>query len=185
MLFCFISFHLNYCIMNLSLVVGYIGADADVKQSNGKEFVTFRVAHSERWTDQQGQSHENTTWYDCIMQGKPAVCEYLKRGTMVCVMGSESLRIYSSPKDRCMKAGATINVQRVELLGGKPDEVPSRLYRTDNGQMVTVVKYYGSPDLQSLTDESDALVLTDNRGGVYHAFAGGWIQRVIDQDSKE
>ena len=53
-----------------SIVIGNLGADAEVKSMNGKEFTTFRVAHSQRWTDEQGQNHEQTQWIDCVMNGK-------------------------------------------------------------------------------------------------------------------
>ncbi|MBO5423750.1 MAG: single-stranded DNA-binding protein, partial [Fibrobacteraceae bacterium] len=85
--------------------IGHIGGDAEVKSTNGKEFTTFRIAHTDKWTDESGQEHTNTQWIDCTMNGKPAVLEWLKKGQMVCVMGNLSTRIYSSAKDRCMKAG--------------------------------------------------------------------------------
>ena len=65
---------------------------------NGKEFTTFRVAHSQRWTDEAGQNHEQTQWIDCVMNGKPAVIEYLKKGTTVCVMGPTQLSVQQSER---------------------------------------------------------------------------------------
>ena len=54
-----------------STLIGHLGADAECKNANGKEFVTFRVANTDRWTDDAGQVHESTTWVDCIINGKP------------------------------------------------------------------------------------------------------------------
>lgn len=105
--------------------IGTLGADAEFKHSdtapNGGKFVTFRAAHNDTWTDASGIRHENVTWVDFIMNDHPKVAQYLKKGTMVYVEGRCSLRVYSSPKDRCMKAGMTINVQRIELLSAKKD----------------------------------------------------------------
>ena len=36
-------------------VIGNVGADAQVNNKDGREFVTFRVAHNDTWTDQAGQ----------------------------------------------------------------------------------------------------------------------------------
>lgn len=108
------------------LFIGTLGADAEFKHSdtasNGGKFVTFRAAHNDTWTDQAGMRHENVTWVDFIMNDHPKVAQYLKKGTMVYVEGRSSLRVYSSPKDRCMKAGMTIQVQRIELLSAKRSE---------------------------------------------------------------
>lgn len=127
--------------MLVTSIIGYIGADAEFKGDQGHEFVTFRVSHSDRWTDQAGQQHETTQWVDCILNGRPKVAEFLKRGTCVYVSGRLSTRVYSSAKDRCMKAGVTINVNSVELIGGRGDDVPSRLY-DEQGVQHDIKKYY-------------------------------------------
>ena len=41
-----------------AICIGNLGSDAEVKSSNGKEFTTFRIAHTEKWTDDAGQVHE-------------------------------------------------------------------------------------------------------------------------------
>ena len=158
-----------------SIVIGNLGADAEVKSMNGKEFTTFRVAHSQRWTDEQGQSHEQTQWIDCVMNGKPAVIEYLKKGTTVCVMGTTQLRVYSSQKDRCMKAGATISVRSLELIGGKPDKVPSRLYRGDTGEQVDISKLYHAPSLVRDESAQEYIALLSSSQEQFIADRQGWV----------
>lgn len=148
------------------LVIGNIGSDAEVKGAQGSEFTTFRVAHTDRYKDAQGAQHENTIWVDCAMNGKPAVYDYLKRGTLVAVIGNASLRIYSSPKDRCMKAGLQIAVRSVELLGGSRDAVPSRLY-DDQGVQHDVQKYFHTDIVQTtLFSQSGSAFLVDENGWV-------------------
>ena len=125
-----------------SIVIGNLGADAQVKESNGFKFVTFRVAHTESYTDQSGQKHESTTWIDCIMSNAESkVVPYLKKGTKVYVSGNCSLRVFSSAKYRQMMAGVQINVQNVELLGGSTDEVPRQLVDA-NGVIHQIGKFY-------------------------------------------
>lgn len=153
-------------------IIGNIGADAVIKESEGREFVAFRVAHNETFTGADGTRKETSMWVDCTMScanGRPAVVPYLKKGTAVCVTGNVSLRVYSSEKDRCMKAGMKIQVQKLELIGGQVDSVPRRLY-TKDGEMVQVDKYY-----HVATKEA---VLIDERGNQYQVDKGGWVTQV-------
>lgn len=147
-------------------VVGYLGADAEVKNVNGQEFTTCRVAHTDRWKDQAGQTHESTQWIDLTLNGRPAVVDYLKQGTMVYAAGHVKLRCYSSEKARGFVAGLTISVVTIELLGGNSDAVPARLYDTA-GNMVDVVKYYHC--------ELSGAQLTNGRGKSFISDDNGWI----------
>lgn len=160
-----------------AILIGHLGADAECKNTNGKEFVTFRVANSERWTDDAGQVHESTIWVDCIMNGKPKVFEFLKKGQQVFASGSVVLRVYSSAKDKCMKAGMTINVRNIELLGGKADEVPSKLYTEPDGKEVLVGKYFYAHSVVRGEEEVELLPLVSRSGVQYVADRDGWIRK--------
>lgn len=162
--------------------IGHLGSDAEFKQANGREFTTFRVAHSDRWTDDAGQVHENTTWVDCIMSGKPNVIEYLKKGQMIFVTGSCTLRVYSSQKDRCMKAGMQINVRQIELLGGKSDEIPSTLYDANTGAQVEVRKWFQVPSLVRDANQPEWLPLVSRTQERFIADRNGWVQKFIGED---
>lgn len=147
-------------------LVGNLGADAQCQEKDGSKFTTFRVAHNERWKGADGMTHDTVIWVDCILSDHPKVAEFLKAGTMVCVQGSVSLRVYSSEKDKCMKAGMTIRVRHIELLGGRGDDVPSRLYDA-NGVLHNVQKYYA-------TDVNNALLMSE-RGDLFSTDANGWV----------
>lgn len=162
-------------------VIGHLGADASIKEANGKEFTSFRIGHTDKWTDDAGQVHEQTTWVDCIINGKANVLPYLKKGQQVFVSGSISLRVYSSKTDRCMKAGMSVNVRTIELLGGKPDEVPSRLYSTDGTASVDVKKMYCAPGLARPVDDPELIELVDKNGVVFLADRAGMIYKATDQ----
>lgn len=97
-------------------VIGHLGADAVCQSANGKEFVSFRVAHTEKFTDDSGQVSEQTTWVDCIMNGRPHVLQYLRKGTQVYCTGSASLRVYDSAKYHCKMAGLQCRVRDLQLL---------------------------------------------------------------------
>lgn len=168
-----------------AIVIGHLGGDAEVKTSNGREFTVFRVAHTSRWTDDAGQVHEELIWVDCTLPGKPAVVEFLKKGQQVLVCGSVSLRVYSSKKDKCMKAGCTVSVKQIELLGGKPDEVPSKLYRTDNNAEVSVSKLYWSQEIESDENVQDNLELVSRSQKRFFANKNGYVFPVNDNPTEE
>ena len=162
-------FNLIFSNMLQCTMIGNLGANAEIKAADGREFVTFRIAHNETFTGADGTKTEKSMWVDCTMSctnGRPAVLQYLTKGTAVCVVGNVSLRVYSSEKDRCMKAGLTIHVMKLELIGGQGDSVPRRLF-TKDGVMVEVNKYY-----HAQTNES---VLMDQRGNQFTVAEGGWI----------
>lgn len=109
-------------------VIGNLGADAQVQDFNGRKAVTFNVAHTERWTDENGTKHESTTWVSCLLNGDGGnLLPYLKAGTTVYAIGAASTRVYSSPKERKMVAGLNLRIDHVELVGGRVDDVPRQL----------------------------------------------------------
>lgn len=147
--------------MLLGTLIGNLGGNAEIKAVDGREFVTFRVAHNENSKAADGTRVERVQWVDCTMScdgGRPAILPYLVAGTSVFIVGSMSSRVYSSAKDRCWKAGLTIRVQRIELLGGRSDIVPSRLY-DDTGMQHDVTKYY--------LVGTKSCTLRDSRGNEY------------------
>lgn len=158
------------------ILVGTLGADAQLQEKDGHKFTTFRVAHNESWTDAANQKHENTIWVDCILNDHPKVAEYLRRGQQVVVMGTTSLRIYSSAKDRCMKAGMTINVQRIELIGGASDPIPTKLYDS-NGVQHDVQKWF-QVDIRSCS-------LISSRGQQFTVDEYGWVYPANNSNSQQ
>lgn len=165
------------------ILIGHLGSDAESQVSNGREFVTFRVAHTNRWTDDAGTSHEETTWVDCIMNGNPSVTKYLKKGQLVYVAGSQSLRVYSSKKDRCMKAGLTINVKQVELLGGKSDDVPSTLYSTEDNTAHEVTKHFYCADFANKFPQGESRRLISKSNEAFLVDNAGWVYREKPQEN--
>lgn len=164
--------------------IGHLGADAECKNANGKEFVTFRIANTDRWTDDAGQVHESTTWVDVILAGKPKVFEYLKKGQLVYVSGSISLRVYSSPKEKCMKAGLTINAKQIELLGGRADDVPSLLYTEDGKKEIHVGKFFYAPGAALPNGQEGTTILLSRSGERYVADKDGWVTKEENKNYK-
>lgn len=163
-----------FLIMLQATLIGNLGANAEVVNADGNKFVKFRVAHTENWTEGD-QKKTRTTWVDVTMNcpnGQvPAVVPYLVTGQSVYVRGTISLRVYSSQKDRCMKAGLTIRATSIELLGGKSDAVPRQLFSTDGQQMYDVTKYFNAAGKWP----KEGTQLIDRHGSIYNVDKNGWI----------
>lgn len=118
-------------MLNLQ-VIGNLGSDAVVKENNGKKFVTFNVAHTDKYTDEQGVKHEKTTWVSCLWNGDGGrVLPYLTKGACVFAQGPAELRVFDSAKDHCKKAGVSIRIQHLELVGGKKEEQTADTQQTN------------------------------------------------------
>lgn len=166
--------------------IGNLGADAQVKDSNGSKFIAMRVAVSDRWTTESGEKKERTNWIDVTINNPESkLLPYLKAGTKIFVRGNATLRVYSSPKDRCMKAGMSCAASEIEFVGAQVDEVPRQLVNPDNGELINVSKHFWC-NLDTKGMKKDELkVLYDAKQGVYLMDKGGFIKKQQDQPAQE
>lgn len=154
--------------MNISYVIGNLGADAEVVTSNGQSFISLSIADSRKFKKQDGTEVTQTNWVDAIISNADhPVLPYLKQGVKVCVIGNSSLRVYSSKKDRMMKAGQTIHVLSIELCGGSSDEVPRQLIDPETGLMHSVFKFFYVDPGTFPQAISPGKKLTDQKGREY------------------
>lgn len=111
------------------MIIGNLGADAEIKTVNGKQYLSFRVAHSEKFTKQDGTEIEETTWVSCITSSFLKVAEYLKKGQKVFVQGEGKVKAVFRPQQRDYIAGININVRTLELCSPKAkEEMPTALF---------------------------------------------------------
>lgn len=163
-------------------LIGNLGADAQVKEANGAKFVTMRIAHTDRWTDDRGNTKESTIWVDVTFNNAESkVLPFLKAGVKIFVRGSASLRVYSSAKDRCMKAGLTVSAHEIELCGGSTDEVPRELADPNDGHLYKVAKYYQTDVDTSKWKKEDQGLLVDRQARRYIVVKGGWVAPEVVQ----
>lgn len=148
-------------------VIGNLGADAEVKSSNGKQFVSFRVAHSFNFTSNSGEQRRELVWVDVTATNIDKLQPYLKKGVSVYLEGNISLRVYSSKVDRCMKAGISVHADTIQLLGGSVDAVPKSLVNAADGTVYDVTKRYKIQELAGKIDPGKELELTDNKGNLF------------------
>ena len=171
--------------MQLYSLIGNLGADAKIVDNNGKPFISFNVADTDRWKDEDGNIHESTTWVQCTLNGGAAenkVFEYLKAGTKVFVMGRMRTRVYSSEKERRMVAGVNLYVMQVELVGGSSDEVPRKLIDPKDATIHNVYKafYVRQEELATMSKQ-----LVDKAGQLYDVNEYGFIVPVQSEQKVE
>lgn len=94
-------------------LIGNLGADAEKKNLNGNDYISFRVAHTEKSGDK-----ERTQWVSVLMSSRSdALLQYLKKGAKVFVCGRCSVRAFSSPTTKQWEAGIDLFAERLELVG--------------------------------------------------------------------
>jgi len=162
--------------MNLSFVIGNLGADAEVKTANGKSFISLSIADSRKYTTQDGKEMSEINWIDAIISNADhPVLPYLKQGVKVCVIGNASLRVYSSKKDRMMKAGLTIHVLSIELCGGSSDAVPRQLIDPETGKILQMLKFFWTSSEDIKLKKGQTKMLTDVKGNEFVMDSNGFV----------
>lgn len=104
--------------VNMVFVVGYLGADPEVKYTpSGKPVANMSVATSESWKDDRGAKQERTEWHRIVVWGDQAeACgKYLAKGRLVAVQGK--LQTRSWEKDGQKRYTTEIRADRVTFLG--------------------------------------------------------------------
>lgn len=93
-------------------VIGNLGADAEVKQFNSGEYVSFRVAHNYR----DGEK-EKTLWVSCLMRGNGGkLLDYLKKGAAVYVSGRGEAKAFSSHITKQFEVSLNVQVDIIQLI---------------------------------------------------------------------
>lgn len=154
-------------------VIGNLGRNAEVKTQDGKSFVKFNVAHTDRFTTEGGEVKETTQWVSCIWNGDGGrLLPFLVAGTKVFVTGRGSSKLYSSAKERCMKAGLNLSVEHIELVGGQSDPVPSKLYDMEGLEHQVSKHYYVQPSNPASPAWPDYMLdAKNNRYNIVNGFA--------------
>ena len=105
--------------MNSWSFTGNLGRDCDTRYTqSGDAVVSFSVGVKAGFGDKA-----TTTWANCSMFGKrgEAVSQYLKKGTLVGIVGEVNLREYQD-KEGQKRYSLDVRVSDLTLLGGKKSE---------------------------------------------------------------
>lgn len=101
-------------------IIGRIGRDAEIKDFNNNQVISFPVAVSESYTNKtSGEKITNTTWFDCSKWGNnTSIAQYIKKGDLIFISGKVNNRAYQKD-DGSIQVVNGINVNEIMLLGSK------------------------------------------------------------------
>jgi len=115
----------------LVIIAGNLGRDPEMRYlPSGKAVTNFSVATSEKWTGQDGQKNEVTTWWRVSTFGKLAEVsnEYLKKGSKVLIEGkikvdpaTGSPKVYEK-KDGTSGTSLELTASTVKFLSSRNGE---------------------------------------------------------------
>ncbi|OWY22147.1 single-stranded DNA-binding protein [Sphingobacteriales bacterium UPWRP_1] len=110
--------------LNKVLLVGNLGKDPEIQNfESGSKKASFSLATSERYTNRDGQSVENTEWHNIVCWGKLAEIaeKYLQKGKMVFVEGKIKTRSWED-KEGNKRYITEIEANSFQMLGSKGTE---------------------------------------------------------------
>jgi len=114
--------------VNKAILIGRLGKDPDLRYTPaGKAVASFSLATSERWTGQDGQRNESTTWHNIVAWGKQAevIKEYLTKGREVYIEGRIQNRSYDD-KEGNKRYISEVVVQNFQFIGGRGEGEPNQ-----------------------------------------------------------
>lgn len=111
-------------------LIGNLGNDPELRYTpNGTPVANFRLAVNKRWTGDNGQQHEKTTWFKVATWRRQAetCAEYLTKGSRVMVLGEIDEARPWLDNDGNPHASMEVTAQHVRFLssrnGGDATEV--------------------------------------------------------------
>lgn len=108
-------------------IIGRIGRDAEVKDFNNNQVISFPVAVSETYTNKAtNEKVTNTTWFDISKWGNnTSVAQYIKKGDLIFVSGKVNNRAFAKD-DGSIQVVNGINAFEIMLLGSKNESQPQQ-----------------------------------------------------------
>jgi single-strand DNA-binding protein len=103
------------------ILIGNLGNDPELRHTaTGTPICSFRLAVNKRWTTQEGEKREKTTWFRISVWQKQAelVSQYLTKGRQVLVIGEvEEASTYTNKAGE-PAASIEVTARLVKFLGG-------------------------------------------------------------------
>ena len=106
------------------IIVGNVGRDPELRYvGSGVAVTDISVAVMKKWTDQQGNRQETTTWYKVVCWRKTAeiVAQYVRKGKQVLVSASQIEVESYQARDGQNRVQIKVTADSVQLLGTRGD----------------------------------------------------------------
>lgn len=121
--------------VNKVILLGNVGSDPEIRESNGGKFATFRLATTDKgYTKRDGtQVPERTEWHNIVANSNivSVIENYVRKGTKLYIEGKLRTRKYTA-RDNTERTVTEIYIDNLELLGGKPQEQNANQQRYQN-----------------------------------------------------
>jgi single-strand DNA-binding protein len=105
-------------------LVGNLGADPEMRYTpSGVPVTTLRVAVNRKWTGQDGQPQEKTTWFEVTAWRKLAevASQYLTKGRQVLVVGEIEDPNLWTDREGNARASLRVTASNLKFIGGRGD----------------------------------------------------------------
>lgn len=108
--------------MNVILLTGRVGQDAELKEFDSFEVCNFSLATVESYKNKEGEWINNTTWHNCQLRGKRAtgLAPYITKGKELEIVGKQLHK--KSEKDGNTRYFSTVDVSEIKLAPKKKAE---------------------------------------------------------------
>ena len=104
------------------ILVGHLGSEPEMRYtSSGVPVTNFSLAVNRRWTNQEGQTQEKTTWFRVSMWRRQAeiASQYLAKGAKIMVVGEiETARPYTD-RDGNLQASIEVTANQFQFLDSR------------------------------------------------------------------
>ena len=132
-------------------IIGRLGADAELINGKNGPFLSFRMAVDDR--KRNGDKTEKiTSWFRVTLNGERSskLVEYLTKGKLVNVTGTESVGIYNS-KDGTPQVSREVSANNIEFISVGSGSTASDSSTTE----VTTGKFAEKPKVEVASTTND------------------------------
>ena len=109
--------------LNRATLIGNIGKDPEIKTlQNGRKFVSFSLATSKRYRNNNGEQKEGTQWHNIVIWGKTAETFEnigIVKGTQLYIEGEITNRSWTDQATGQKRYTTEINVSSFQILSSR------------------------------------------------------------------
>lgn len=106
------------------IIVGNVGRDPELRYvGSGIAVTDISIAVTKKWTDQQGNRQETTTWWKvtCWRKTAEVVAQYVRKGKQVLVVASQIEAETYQGRDGQARTQLKATADSVQMLGSRSD----------------------------------------------------------------
>lgn len=105
------------------IIVGNVGRDPEMRYTpSGVPVTSFSVAVNRKWTNQNGESQDKTTWFrvTCWRKQAEVAAQYLKKGQKVLVEGEVEASAYTD-REGTARASLELSATNFRFLSSREE----------------------------------------------------------------